>query len=275
MHRLAVALIVAAILMAIMAAVIVAIARVQQENAIAAAAHRLGAGRHRLIVATDASRRLDSAIHQWAWTGTSLNYLIQYPFGQSEKTTRPEPDLDAFGLLRFQILKLELGEDGRSALLAGRLRSSTTAGWLLRQYDLAVQRFTEREARLQGLPPGSAEDFRPDEDEEPLTSDTANAVRDRSPRVAFARWLNGAEGDAVLAAPVLSDDMVDVYKTVLAHDANYRLGMLSGPESGHLSSMSELFLGIVPDEPRLLDPGLVTDWVFIGQGLDHLTFGHR
>ncbi len=267
MHRLAIALIVAAVLMAIMAAAIVAIARVQQENAITTAARRLEAGRHRLIVATDATRRLDSAIQQWAWSGTSLNYLIQYPFGQSKTTTRPEPDLDAFGLLRFQILELELGEDGRSALLAGRLRSSTTAGWLLRQYDLAVTSFTEREARLQGLPPGSAEDFRPDEDEEPLTSDTANAVRDRSPRVAFARWLNGAEADGTLAAPVLTDDVVGVYKNVLAHDDNYQLVMLSGPENSHLGSMTELFDGIVPDEPRLLDPGLVTR-LFSGSGGD-------
>lgn len=258
MRRFAIALIVAAILMAIMSATIVAIARVQQENAIAAATRRLEAGRHRLIVATDATRRLDSAIRQWAWTGTSLNYIIQYPFGQSSKTSRPEPDLDAFGLLRFQILELELGEDGRSALLAGRLRSSTTAGWLLRQYDLAVETFTEREARLQGLPPGSAQDFRPDEDEEPLSSDTTDAARDRSPRVAFAKWLNSAEADEVLATPVLTDDMSDVYKTVLAHDDNYELVMLSGPDHGHLDSMTELFRGIVPDDPRLLDPVLVT-----------------
>jgi hypothetical protein len=166
--------------------------------------------------------------------------------------------MDAFGLLRFQILKLELGENGRNAFLAGRLRSSTTAGWLLRQYDLAVQIFTEREARLQGLPPGSAEDFTPDEDEEPLTTDTADAVRDRSPRVAFARWLNSGEADEALAMPVLSNDMVDIYKTVLAHDDNYQLTMLSGPEKRHLGSMADLFRGIVPDEPRLLDPALVT-----------------
>ncbi|MCL1593335.1 MAG: hypothetical protein M3132_03155 [Actinomycetia bacterium] len=265
MHRLAIALVVAALLMAVMSAIIVAIARVQQENAIASAALRLEAGRHRLVVATDASRRLESAIRQWAWTGSSLNYVIQYPFGQSSTTTRPESDVDAFGLLRFQIVELELGEEGRSALLAGRLRSSTTAGWLLRQYDLAVETFTLRESRLQGLPPGSADDFNPDDDEEPLTADTSSAIRDRSPRVAFARWLNTGEADETLASPVLSDDMVDVYRTVLVHDDNYRLIMLSGPENGHLGSMVDLFHGIVPEKPRLLDPALVAR-LFAGSG---------
>jgi hypothetical protein len=267
MQRLAFAFIVAALLMAVMSAIIVAIARVQQENAITVAARRLEAGRHRLIVATDATRRLDSAIQQWSWTGAGLNYLIQYPFGQSSTTERPEPDLDAFGLLRFQILELELGEEGRGALLAGRLRSSTTAGWLLRQYDLAAETFAQREARLQGLPPGSAEDFNPDGDQEPLSSDTAKTIRDRSPRVAFARWLNSGEADPILATPILSDDMVDVYRTVLVHGDNYRLTMLSGPTNGHLGSMNELFEGIVPDEPRLLDPSLVAR-LFAGSGDD-------
>ena len=57
MRRLAIAVIVAAILMAVLSAIIVAIARVQQENAIASGARRLEAGRHRLIGATDATRQ--------------------------------------------------------------------------------------------------------------------------------------------------------------------------------------------------------------------------
>ena len=257
-HRLATALIIAAFVMAAMSAVIVAIARLQQTNAIKAVAQRLEAGRHRLIVATDATRRLDSAIRQWGFTGSSLNYVIQYPFGRADKTQRPDPQLDELGLLRFQILALELGRDGKTALIAGRLRSATGPGWLLRQYDTAVETFAQREARLQGLLPEAAGEFRPDEDEEPLTAETSDAVKERARRVMFARWVNDGDADPALAAPVMTDDLVEVYRNVLEHEDNYRLRMVSGPRTGHTDSMPELFHGIVPDEPRLLSPELVT-----------------
>jgi hypothetical protein len=129
---------------------------------------------------------------------------------------------------------------------------------LLRQYDTAVETFTQREARLLGLPPEAAEAFRPDEDEEPLTAETSAAVRERARRVMFARWVNEGDADAALAAPVLTDDLVEVYRNVLEHEDNYRLRMVSGPRTGHTDSMPELFHGIVPDEPRLLLPELVT-----------------
>jgi len=252
------ALVVSSIVIAVLAAVITAIARVQQANAIEAAARRLDHGRRRLIVAMEASRRLDSAIRQWSWTGTSLNYLIQYPFGQAERSTRSDADIDELGLLRFQILALEFGEDGRRALLAGRLRASTTAGWLLRQYDRAAETFATREARLHGLPPSSACDFMPDEDEDPLSSATSIEVQERSPRVAFARWLNSGACDESLVSTIMDEDLVDVYRTILGQEDNYDLRMLSGPTGARTDSLQDVFAGVVPAVPRLIDPGLVT-----------------
>jgi hypothetical protein len=181
--------------------------------------------RQELEVSVEAERRLAAAQTQWSATGAVLSRLLTHPLGVMEKLTdeMTENLSSDDSILKYDVARLILNEQGAAGLVARLRRHFVEPGWLGRQYEKMVRRFQEQAAFRSGNRIEDLIDRRPEIDPAVNTVDRARSGMATGDRWDFARSVYEGEYDQELGQVPEQLDLEEVYQSVLDNPGSYEL----------------------------------------------------
>ena len=181
--------------------------------------------RQELEVSVDAERRLAAAQTQWSATGAVLSRLLTHPLGVMDRSTDEliENLSSDESILKYDVARLILNEQGAAGLVARLRRHFVEPGWLGRQYEKMVRRFQEQAAFRSGNRIEDLIDRRPEMDPAVNTVDRAKSGMANGDRWDFARSVYEGEYDQELGQVPEQLDLEEVYQSVLDNPGSYEL----------------------------------------------------
>lgn len=181
--------------------------------------------RQELEVSVEAERRLAAAQTQWSATGAVLSRLLTHPLGEMDEFTDEltENLSSDESILKYDVARLILNEQGAAGLVARLRRHFVEPGWLGRQYEKMVRRFQEQAAFRSGNRIEDLIDRRPEIDPAVNTVDRARSGMASGDRWDFARSVFEGEYDQELGQVPEQLDLEEVYQSVLDNPGSYEL----------------------------------------------------
>jgi|GEM_PF-6898177 len=178
-----------------------------------------------LEVSVEAERRLAAAQTQWSATGAVLSRLLTHPLGAMDVSTDEliENLSSDESILKYDVARLILNEQGAAGLVARLRRHFVEPGWLGRQYEKMVRRFQEQAAFRSGNRIEDLIDRRPEMDPAVNTVDRAKSGMATGDRWDFARSVFDGEYDQELGQVPEQLDLEEVYQSVLDNPGSYEL----------------------------------------------------
>ena len=181
--------------------------------------------RQELEISIEAERRLGAAQIQWSATGAVLGRLLAHPLGVMNESVKDIGEVMSADneILKYDVARLRLNEQGEAGLVARLRRHYVEPGWLARQYEKMVQSYQAQAAFRSG---NKIEDFidrRPEID--PVVNLMAQAINCTASgdRWDFARSVFRGDYDPVLGAVPEHLNREDVYQSVLENPSLYDL----------------------------------------------------
>jgi hypothetical protein len=217
--------------------------------------------RQELEVSIEAERRLAAAQTQWSATGAVLSRLLTHPLGVmgSEGNELIESLSSDESILKYDVARLVLNEQGAAGLVARLRRHFVEPGWLSRQYEKMVRKFQEQAAFRSGNRLEDLIDRRPEMDPAVNTVERAKSGLASGDRWDFARSVFNGDYDKELGQVPEQLDLEEVYQSVLDNPGSYELvgSQLEG------ASAREFLEQVLP-APRVDLPTGLTKRVFTG-----------
>ena len=217
--------------------------------------------RQELEVSIEAERRLAAAQTQWSATGAVLSRLLTHPLGvmDSEGNEFIESLSSDESILKYDVARLVLNEQGAAGLVARLRRHFVEPGWLSRQYEKMVRKFQEQAAFRSGNRLEDLIDRRPEMDPAVNTVERAKSGLASGDRWDFARSVFNGDYDKELGQVPEQLDLEEVYQSVLDNPGSYELvgSQLEG------ASAREFLEQVLP-APRVDLPTGLTKRVFTG-----------
>jgi len=181
--------------------------------------------RQELEVSIEAERRLAAAQTQWSATGAVLSRLLTHPLGVmgSEGNELIESLSSDESILKYDVARLVLNEQGAAGLVARLRRHFVEPGWLSRQYEKMVRKFQEQAAFRSGNRLEDLIDRRPEMDPAVNTVERAKSGLASGDRWDFARSVFNGDYDQELGQVPEQLDLEEVYQSVLDNPGSYEL----------------------------------------------------
>ena len=236
----------------IMATLVIVTVRVQQRNAFGLYQEIFGWAQDNLTHSIDARRHLRVAYTQWLTVAAMLARTIWYPLGREASDSTPFEGMLAGdeSILKFDLAKVELSEQGRSALLAQLKQMFVRKGWLRVQFDYAINGYQTDIAFVTQDPFG---------EHDPLSCAGVPDVEDllagtaRGDRYLFAQQLLEGQFDARLLAQATNDNLDAVYVNILGHQHLHNIVEAQNDFATGIAFLSD----IVPTEVAQLPPRIL------------------
>ena len=181
--------------------------------------------RQELEVSIEAERRLAAAQTQWSATGAVLSRLLTHPLGVMDSSGNEliESLSSDESILKYDVARLMLNEQGAAGLVARLRRHFVEPGWLGRQYEKMVRKFQEQAAFRSGNRIEDLIDRRPEMDPAVNTVDRAKSGLASGDRWDFARSVFEGDYDQELGQVPEQLDLEEVYQSVLDNPSSYEL----------------------------------------------------
>jgi hypothetical protein len=235
-----------------MATLVIVTVRVQQRNAFGLYQETFSWAQDNLTHSIDARRHLKVAYTQWLTVAAMLARTIWYPLGREASDSTPFEGMLAGdeSILKFDLAKVELSEQGRSALLAQLKQMFVRKGWLRVQFDYAINGYQSDIAFVTQDPFGS---------HDPLSCAGVPEVEDllagtaRGDRYLFAQQLLEGQFDARLLAQATNDNLDAVYANILGHQHLHNIVEAQNDFATGIEFLSD----IVPTEAAQLPPRIL------------------
>jgi hypothetical protein len=181
--------------------------------------------RQELEVSIEAERRLAAAQTQWSATGAVLSRLLTHPLGIMDTSGNEliENLSSDESILKYDVARLMLNEQGAAGLVARLRRHFVEPGWLGRQYEKMVRKFQEQAAFRSGNRIEDLIDRRPEMDPAVNTVERAKSGLASGDRWDFARSVFDGDYDQELGQVPEQLDLEEVYQSVLDNPSSYEL----------------------------------------------------
>jgi hypothetical protein len=181
--------------------------------------------RQELEVSVEAERRLAAAQTQWSATGAVLSRLLTHPLGIMDTSGNEliENLSSDESILKYDVARLMLNEQGAAGLVARLRRHFVEPGWLGRQYEKMVRKFQEQAAFRSGNRIEDLIDRRPEMDPAVNTVERAKSGLASGDRWDFARSVFEGDYDQELGQVPEQLDLEEVYQSVLDNPSSYEL----------------------------------------------------
>ena len=236
----------------IMATLVIVTVRVQQRNAFGLYQETFSWAQDNLTHSIDARRHLRVAYTQWLTVAAMLSRTIWYPLGREASDSAPFEGMLAGdeSILKFDLAKVELSEQGRSALLAQLKQMFVRKGWLRVQFDYAINGYQSDIAFVTQDPFGA---------HDPLSCAGVPEVEDllagtaRGDRYLFAQQLLEGKFDTRLLAQATNDNLDAVYANILGHQHLHNIVEAQNDFATGIEFLSD----IVPTEAAQLPPRIL------------------
>jgi hypothetical protein len=178
-----------------------------------------------LEVSVEAERRLAAAQTQWSATAAVLSRLLTHPLGVMDSSGNEliESLSSDESILKYDVARLMLNEQGAAGLVARLRRHFVEPGWLGRQYEKMVRRFQEQAAFRSGNRIEDLIDRRPEMDPAVNTVERAKSGLASGDRWDFARSVFDGVYDQELGQVPEQLDLEEVYQSVLDNPGSYEL----------------------------------------------------
>jgi hypothetical protein len=244
------------------ATLVVVSIRVKQQNSFGVLSIRFKWAQENFIHAIDARRHLRAAYTQWLIIAGALSRIIWHPLGR--KVSESEPFLGQLAaddtILKFDIARIELSDEGYTNLLAKLTKMFVRRGWLRTQLNYALDEFKSETAFIAG---DSSEDH------DPFACPAVPPIVDilnneaRGDRFQFAKKLYEGDFDEALLASATDNNLDTVYSNILG---NERLHKVTGSQNQFVTA-DQFLLDILPVEESSIPVKYVSKLMSAGDGL--------
>lgn len=190
---------------------------------------------------------LRAAEQQMLGSATALARIFRRPFGNVAKIPDERPDDPGrfCPANKVQIQRFDLDQRAREMLVARIRHQLADVGWLVKQYEAAVEAFRPELAMLYGLDPDEESRARPELDPTSEAFLGAPASLPRGVRWDFVRMLYAGTLDRALQAPLgklATDELLSGY-------IDRPGGRIDGSPSSIAEFAAPLATGVAPDLP--------------------------